>query len=88
MTMTTKRPTAAELAGEERVLALVDRVIGLEAELARASIYFSPTKDDFDVLEREMQGLRQQLAAVHSTRTWKAGRAVLAPLRILKRGRA
>jgi hypothetical protein len=35
-----------------------------------------------------MQGLRQQLAAVHSTRTWKAGRAVLAPLRVLKRGRA
>lgn len=86
--MPTKRPTPEQLASEERVLALVDRVIGLEAELARASIYFSPAKDDFDVLEREMQGLRQQLAAVHATRTWKAGRLVLAPLRILKRGRA
>ena len=86
--MPTKRPTTEQLASEERLLALVDRVIGLEAELARASIYFSPTKDDFDVLEREMQGLRQQLAAVHATRTWKAGRLVLTPLRILKRGRA
>lgn len=68
-----------------RELALVDRILGLEAQLANYAVRVTPGRRQFEMMEREIDGLRQQLAAVHSTRTWRAGRAVLAPLRIIRR---
>ncbi|WP_314139508.1 hypothetical protein [uncultured Plantibacter sp.] len=85
--MSADRPTPEQIVAERRVLELVDRVLGLEAELARVSVYHSPGREQFEALERENAGLRQQLEAVRSTRTWKAGRAVLSPLRLVSRGR-
>ncbi|MBD8468425.1 hypothetical protein HOW07_14895 [Plantibacter sp. MCCC 1A11337] len=86
--MSADRPTPERIVEERRVLELVDRILGLEAELARVSVYNNPTREQFEALERENEGLRQQVAALHTTRTWKAGRAVLAPLRIVSRGRS
>ncbi|MBD8103565.1 hypothetical protein PlfCFBP13513_13790 [Plantibacter flavus] len=86
--MSADRPTPEQIAADRRVLELIDRVLGLEAELARVSVYNNPGREQFEALERENAGLRQQLEAVHGTRTWKAGRAVLAPLRVVSRNRA
>jgi hypothetical protein len=72
------------VARDARELALVDRILGLEAQLANYAVIVSPSRTQFESLNREIAGLRQQLAAVHSTRTWKAGRAVLSPLRAIR----
>lgn len=85
--MSADRPTPEQITDERRVLELVDRVLGLEAELARVSVYNNPTREQFEALERENAGLQQQLEAVRATRTWRAGRAVLAPLRLVSRSR-
>lgn len=85
--MSADRPTPEQIISERRVLELVDRVLGLEAELARVSVFNNPARERFDALERENAGLQQQLAAMRATRTWRAGRAVLAPVRIITRGR-
>lgn len=70
-----------------RELALIDRVFGLEAQLAEVSVFMNPGRERFDTLERETEGLRQQLAALRGTATWRAGRLVLAPLRLIRRSR-
>ncbi|QNE45974.1 hypothetical protein F1C58_02965 [Glaciihabitans sp. INWT7] len=58
---------------DARQLALVDRIIGLEAQVAHLrSVNTS-------------QALREQLNEVKSSTTWKAGRLVLAPALALKR---
>ena len=85
--MSTDRPTPEQIIAERRVLELVDRVLGLGAELARVSVYNNPTREQFDALEQENAGLREQLQVIRGTRTWRAGRVVLAPLRIVTRGR-
>lgn len=63
--------TEAEKATHERdlrQLALVDRIIGLEAEVAHLSAANSS------------QAMMDQLKEVHSSTTWKVGRLVLAPV--------
>lgn len=65
-----------EFTGHEsdlRQLALVDRIIGLEAEVAHLKTITST------------ELVRQQLDAVRSSATWRVGRAVLAPLTLVKR---
>jgi hypothetical protein len=86
--MPTKRPSAAEVAQEERVLELVDRILGLEARVAREATINSPARSAYEELERENEGLRQQLQVLHSTATWKVGRAVLSPLSAVRRKRS
>jgi hypothetical protein len=71
-----------------RELALVDRIFGLEAQLAEVSVFMNPDRDRFDAQERELAGLRQQVEGLRETRTWRVGRAVLAPLNALKRKRS
>ncbi|MEQ1735014.1 MAG: hypothetical protein ABL886_01125 [Rhodoglobus sp.] len=57
-----------------RELELVDRVMGLEAENARlAALFVKPVGPRF--------GYHRMLDDVWSSRTWRAGRVVLAPVR-------
>lgn len=64
-----------------RQLELVDRVLGLEAEVARLTVAaHNPTgaRERVEQLERELH-------AVYSSRTWRVGTAVLRPLRAIWR---
>ncbi|WP_353809252.1 hypothetical protein [Agromyces sp. SYSU T00194] len=65
-----------ERAAEER-LELLDRIAGLEAQVAelRSTALLSPT---------ETVALERDLAATHNSTTWKVGRAVLFPVRALR----
>ena len=62
-----------------RQLALVDRVLGLEAEVARLSILAPDSSGPrgHDFVERELQ-------TVYGSTTWRVGRAVLAPARAVR----
>lgn len=71
-------PTGRDLVTFERELALVDRILGLEAELARYSIASSLTPDEQLAAEDELARLRGSL-------TWRAGRLVSAPMRVIRR---
>jgi hypothetical protein len=51
-----------------RELALVDRIIGLEAEVARLSI----------------EGGIKDIRILHKSRAWRAGRVVLMPVVLLR----
>lgn len=62
----------AELDAEARQLALVDRIIGLEAELANIKI-------------GEPNALRFDIEALKASATWRVGRVVLAPARFARR---
>ena len=68
-----------------RELALVDRVLGLEAQLAEVSAFMNPPRQHVVDLENRIIGLEQQLDALRSTPTWRAGRIALAPARVLRR---
>jgi hypothetical protein len=67
---------------ELRQLALVDRILGLEAEVARLSAAY-PHASARD----EIAAMHVHLESVYGSRTWKVGRAVLRPLRALRRRR-
>jgi len=82
-----KPPDDQRIAQQLRELALVDRIFGLEAQLAEISVFMNPDRERFDAQERELAGLRQQIAGIRGTTTWRVGRSVLAPLRVLKRER-
>jgi hypothetical protein len=68
-----------------RELALVDRVLGLEAQLAQASAFMNPSRQRVVELENRIAGLEQQLGGLQDTPTWRAGRVVLTPARLLRR---
>jgi len=72
-----------------RELALVDRVIGLEAEVARLSIAAdipSPTiQAELDALHEQVAALLAHLDELRSSRALRMGNRVLAPLRAIKR---
>jgi hypothetical protein len=70
-------PSEGELTQELRQLALVDRVLGLEAEVARLSITGPAAAGPRAEIER----LQGELRAVYSSRTWRVGSLVLRPLR-------
>jgi hypothetical protein len=67
-----------DLASDLRQLALVDRVIGLEAALAQASVV--STLAPVDRLTAEFE-----LARVKSSRAWRVGRLVVAPMALTAR---
>lgn len=68
--MASKEQVSAEtLERELRELALVDRIIGLEAEVARLSI------------EAGVKDIR----ILHKSRPWRVGRIVLAPVVLVRK---
>ena len=68
------RLSDADIQRDLRELELVDRIKGLEAENARLSaLFIKPTGPRF--------GYHRMLDDVWSSRTWRAGRVVLAPVR-------
>ena len=67
-----------DLEAARRQLALVDRIIGLEAALAQASA--TSTLSPVDHLTVEFE-----LARVKSSRAWRVGRLVVAPVAIAGR---
>lgn len=73
-------PTAEDIARELRQLALVDRVLGLEAEVARLSSTTTASTGARD----EVEAVRAELRAVYASRTWRIGTAVLRPVRALR----
>lgn len=64
-----------------RQMALVDRVIGLEAEVARLGAAARGYGGAWEQIER----LEAALEAVYASRTWSVGRAVLSPVRVVRR---
>ena len=73
-------PTDAEIELQLRQLALVDRVLGLEAEVARLSATNPVANGSRDEVAR----IEGELRAVYGSRTWRIGSAMLAPLRKIR----
>lgn len=73
-------PTNEEIERSLRQLALVDRVIGLEAEVARLSISLPGSSGTRDHVAR----LEGELRAVYASRTWRLGSSLLRPVRALR----
>jgi hypothetical protein len=71
-----------QVASQLRQLALVDRVLGLEAEVARLSISGPAAGGQRAEIER----LEAELRAVYASRTWRVGSLALWPLRALRGG--
>ena len=63
-----------------RHLALVDRILGLEAEVARLSISAPASAGP----RNEIARLEGELKAVYASKTWAVGSAVLRPARMLR----
>ena len=62
----------------QRELARTDEIIGLRAALAQESVRNAPSRQRVEELEAEILALR------HST-TWRVGRLVMTPVRLLRR---
>lgn len=75
--------TEREIELQLRQLALVDRVLGLEAEVARLRVS-SPVANG---ARDEMERLKAELRAVYASRTWRIGSAVLRVTRLRRGGR-
>jgi len=62
----------------QRELALVDEIIGLKAALAQEAVRNAPDR-------LELEELRTEYHALLRSSTWKLGRIVVLPLRIVRR---
>lgn len=69
-----------EVASALRQLALVDKVLGLEAEVARLS-----TRETAPDARQQIESLTHQLESVHLSMTWRVGRTILAPVQFFRR---
>jgi hypothetical protein len=69
-----------QVASELRQLALVDRILGLEAEVARLSISGPAAAGQRAEIER----LQGELRALYTSRTWRIGSMALRPLRAVR----
>ena len=65
---------------KHRLLRLRDHAIGAEASVAAA-------RAEVDAAKAETQGVLDELAAVKRSRTWRAGKAVLLPVGVVRRVR-
>ena len=74
-------PTPEEIALQLRQLALVDRVLGLEAEVAR----LSTTSPNANGARDEVERLQAELRAVYASRTWRLGSAMIRVIRPRRR---
>jgi len=70
-------PDSVEFLAYQRLLSQVDELLGLRAALAQEAVRNTPSRAKVEKIEAE-------LAAMRGSITWKAGRAVLAPLRLLR----
>ncbi|MBB5642168.1 hypothetical protein [Cryobacterium roopkundense] len=68
--MTIPTPEESDLARDARQLALVDRVIGLQAEVANLNVIYP----------NRINSLEAELRALLASRTWKAGLATVSPM--------
>ena len=64
-----KQSSEEQISDQVRILALVDRIIGLEAEVARLSI------------EAGVKDIR----ILHKSRPWQVGRIVLMPIVVIRK---
>jgi hypothetical protein len=71
-------PSTPETTSAERQLELVDRILGLEAQVAELSISTTLTPS-------EQLRVEQQLARTYTSVTWRVGSVVAAPLRLIGR---
>jgi hypothetical protein len=71
-------PTTSEHLSAERQLALVDRLIGLEAENAELAVKVALTPS-------EQLRVEQQIARMRASFEWRVGRVVTAPFRAVRR---
>ena len=69
---------ARQAALELEILNARDHTIGRAAELAT-------TQHELAVARHELAALRHELTAVRSSTTWKLGRFLMLPIRILRR---
>lgn len=69
---------ARQAALELEILNARDHTIGRAAELAT-------TQHELAVARHQLAALRHELAAVRSSTTWKLGRFLMLPIRILRR---
>lgn len=73
-----------ERARELRELALVDRVIGLEAEVARLSVTSPPGRMQLLSQQAEILRLQGEIAALYRSRTWRLGSTLVHPLKAMR----
>lgn len=64
---------SADPARDARQLQLVDRILGLQAEVAHLRA------------KNGTEEAREQLAQIHASATWRVGRAVLTPFFVFRR---
>ena len=69
---------ARQAALELEILNARDHTIGRSAELAT-------TQHELAVVRHQLAALRHELTAVRSSTTWKLGRFLMLPIRILRR---
>ena len=62
----------------QRQLALIDENIGLRASLAQEAVRNSPSRLRLEQLEQEIRELRGSM-------TWRVGRLVMTPARVIRR---
>jgi hypothetical protein len=75
----TSRPSPDVLEVELRQLALIDKILGLEAEVARLSAV-AP----FVSAREEIEKMSTRLNALYNSTTWRVGTAVLRPIQVLQ----
>jgi len=73
------------LAMEHRQLELVDRIFGLEAQLAETSSFMNPSREKMSELENVNAVLSGQIGAMERSVTWRIGRAATLPGRAIRR---
>lgn len=78
---------ARDRAVQERHAALVarDHVIGLEAQVATLQFELRRVRDRLRRTRENLKKRNEELAALRASRTWRAGRILVAPLSKLKR---
>ncbi|MBW4032811.1 MAG: hypothetical protein HIU88_09120 [Acidobacteria bacterium] len=69
-------PRSRESDDYERELALIDRILGLEAQLAEQSV-------DFALTPSEQLRVEQQIARMRGSLTWRFGQIAATPLNIV-----
>lgn len=68
----------------QRLLALTDEILALRVALAQESVRSNPSRERLERAEAEMQAMKADLHAVRRSATWRVGRFVLLPVRVIK----
>ncbi|GAA3212707.1 class I SAM-dependent methyltransferase [Oerskovia jenensis] len=80
---TQRAAEAAEV--EHHALRIRDHVIGLEAQVGRAEAEIKKLQEKNEGLYRELVDVIEDRQQIRSSSTWRAGRALTAPIRLVKR---